>query len=298
MIRRHKERWTYPTSTVVTVLIGGGTIVSASVALGIYIIPKCVSDGQWNCASSEPSGTTQAGLVGIVEMTGEETRSNVPTSLNMTNTTNMTNMTDMTNTTNTTIITNMTRMTNITNTSSDSFRLRLHWQSNYWWQEVNTEEWFCAACATCNPTGQYGGRKNCIQSSNCMVDMMLAFVDCKPTSLVPPNVAEFVKLKNGYAVPFNMATDDFDGDQIQAQGTNLCLTKMTGGANFTTNYTQIFLKPCDSTIKEQQFFGQRAGVGYAMEIKPFPAKGSQCMSNHHHPLLNEQIYAESCNRSR
>lgn len=285
MIRAsNKERWTYPTSTVITALIGGGTIVSASVALGIYIIPKYASDGQWNRASSEPSGT-QAGLIGIGEMTGDKTRSNVPTSLNMTNTTNTTIM-------------NMTSMTKITNASSDSFRLRLHWQSNYWWQEVNTEEWFCAACAVCNPEELFGGRKNCIQASNCMEDMMLALVDCKPTSLVPHNVAEFVKLKNGVTVPFNMATDGFDGDQIQAQGTNLCLTKTTRAASFNTNYTQIFLKPCNSTMKEQKFFGQRGGVGYPMEIKPFPAKGSQCMSNHHHPRLNEQIYAESCNRSR
>ena len=267
---RNKELWTCPTASVVKALIGGGTIVSASVALGKYIIPKYASVGQSNYVGAEPNGT-QAGLVAsnVYSMTSDEKmRSNVQASSLK------------------------------TDTSSESFRLRLHWQSNYWWQEVNTEEWFCAACATCDPNGQYGGRKNCIQASNCTEDMMLAFVDCKPTSMVPPNVAEFVKLKNGSAVPFNMATDGFDGNQIQAQGTNLCLTKITGGANFTTNYTQIFLKPCDSTIKEQQFFGQRSGFGYAMEIKPFPAKGSQCMSNHHHPLLNEQIYAESCNRSR
>jgi hypothetical protein len=46
---RNKDR---PTSTVVTALIGGGTIVSASVALGIYFIPKCVNNGQWNCRAS------------------------------------------------------------------------------------------------------------------------------------------------------------------------------------------------------------------------------------------------------
>ena len=181
-------------------------------------------------------------------------------------------------------------------TGSESFRLRLHWQPGYRWQESDEESWFCAACAVCNPKELFGGRKNCALQLECKEDHNLAIWGCDPSKPLHRNVTEFVKLKNGSAVPFNMAADGFNGDQIQAQGTNLCLTKMTGGASL--GFTSMKLKPCNSTIKEQQFYGQRAGVGQAMEIQPFPADGRQCMSNHHHPRPEEQIYAESCDRSR
>ena len=59
---RNKELWTCPTASVVKALIGGGTIVSASVALGKYISPKFASVGQSSYVSAEPNGT-QAGLV-------------------------------------------------------------------------------------------------------------------------------------------------------------------------------------------------------------------------------------------
>jgi hypothetical protein len=181
-------------------------------------------------------------------------------------------------------------------TSSESFRLRLHWQPGYRWQESDKESWFCAACAVCNPKELFGGRKNCALQLECKEDHNLAIWGCDPSKPLHRNITEFVKLTNGSAVPFDIATDGFDGDQIQAQGTKLCLTKMIGGTSY--GFTSMKLKPCNSTIKEQQFFGQRGGVGQAMEIQPFPADGRQCMSNHHHPRPEEQIYAELCDRSR
>ena len=162
-------------------------------------------------------------------------------------------------------------------------------------QESRNESWFCAACAVCNPNELFGGRKNCALQLDCKEDHTLAIWDCDPSKPLHKNITEFVKLKNGSPVPFDMATEGFNGDQIQAQGTNLCLTKMNGGS---VGYTSIKFKPCSSTIKEQQFFGNRAGVGQAMEIQPFPADGRLCMANHHHPLPKEQIYAESCDFSR
>ena len=36
-------------------------------------------------------------------------------------------------------------------TGSESFRLRLHWQPGYRWQESDEESWFCAACAFAIP---------------------------------------------------------------------------------------------------------------------------------------------------
>ena len=32
-----------------------------------------------------------------------------------------------------------------------TFRLRMHWQPGYLWQELPEEDWFCVACAVCDP---------------------------------------------------------------------------------------------------------------------------------------------------
>ncbi len=180
-----------------------------------------------------------------------------------------------------------------TPTSTNSFRLRLHWQPGFMWQESPDEDWYCAACATCDPNELFGGRKNCVPQVNCMENMTLAIMKCEPSRSLDNHIARFVRLKNANPVPFDVVNDGFDGDQIQVHNSNLCVQMMNGGAAFVP----LKLQQCNSTVNKQRVFGRRA-VGEAMELQLFPGNGVKCMSNHHHPLNKEQIYAEDCEFSR
>jgi hypothetical protein len=179
--------------------------------------------------------------------------------------------------------------TNTTNT----FRLRLHWQPGFMWQESPDEDWFCASCATCDPNELLGGRKNCVPQVNCMENMTLAIMKCEPSRPLDNHIARFVRLKNANPVPFDVVKDGFDGDQIQVHNTNLCVQMMSGGNEFVP----LKLQRCNSSVNKQRIYGRRA-IGEAMELQLHPGDGVKCMSNHHHPLNKEQIYAEDCEASR
>jgi hypothetical protein len=176
----------------------------------------------------------------------------------------------------------------------NTFRLRLHWQLGYLWQELTDEDWYCAACALCDPNELFGGRKNCVPQVNCMENMTLAIMKCEPSRPLDNYIARFVHLKNGNPVPFNVANDGYNGDQIQVHNTNLCLQMMNGGADFVP----LKLQQCNSTVNKQRIFGKRPAAGQAMELQLFPGNAVKCISNHHHPMNREQIYAEGCAASR
>lgn len=177
--------------------------------------------------------------------------------------------------------------------SGETFRLRQHWQPGFMWQELPDEDWYCAACAICDPNELFGGRKNCLPQIDCKENMTLAIVKCEPSRLMDGRIARFTRLKNGSPLPFNVASDGFDGDQIQVHNTNLCLQMMPAGQVFVP----IKLQQCNSTMRRQQFFGKRS-AGQAMELNLFSGNAIKCVSNHHHPTNNEQVYAESCELAR
>lgn len=177
--------------------------------------------------------------------------------------------------------------------TDETFRLRLHWQPGYFWQESLEEDWFCAACAVCDPNELLGGKKNCVPQLKCEENMTLSIRRCEPSRTLEKYIARFTRMKNGVQVPFDIAADGFDGDQIQAHNTTLCLERMKAGAS----YLPMQLRQCDSTADRQKFFGSRS-IGQAMELHPFPGDATKCLANHHHPRDNEQIYAEDCALAR
>jgi hypothetical protein len=176
---------------------------------------------------------------------------------------------------------------------AETFRLRQHWQPGFMWQELPDEDWHCAACATCDPNELFGGRKNCLPQIDCKENMTLAIMKCKPSTPLDNRIARFTRLKNGSPFLFDVAKDGFEGDQIQVHNTNLCLQRMPAGEVFIP----IKLQQCNSTMRRQRFFGNRS-VGQAMELHLISGNAIKCVSNHHHPTNNEQVYAEDCELAR
>ena len=191
----------------------------------------------------------------------------------------------------------------------DQFRLRLHWQRGYIWQESPKEAWYCAACAVCDPDNIFGGLKNCNIETHCRENMSLAITGCDPKNKggksqkdgngqpTGPTVTIFTRLTETSRGIFD--ADNLDGDQIQVHDTNLCLQKV--------GTRDILLRQCNSSSNEQRFLGFRSG-GQVMELVPLTAKepiitvrGIQpmrCLTQHHEPRPNEKIYAEECFKAR
>jgi len=181
-----------------------------------------------------------------------------------------------------------------------TFHLRIYWKEGYLWQESPIETFWCMACATCNANFF---EKHCVIEDVCQENMMVATVECDPEKwnrdarkgLNPALPASFTLLKNepimGLFGPIST------GDRIQVYNTNLCLTR--------TEERDIYLLPCDSSVKEQLFFGFQPD-GVEMELHPFtekflrgvPFEPERCLTQHHHPREGERIYSEFCRRAR
>lgn len=126
---------------------------------------------------------------------------------------------------------------------------------------------------------------------------MLAIMNCAPSQSQrkpkgkkgkgrePAKMATFTLLKNDSPGLFG---DGLGGDRIQVLDTNLCLQRI--GA------IDVLLKPCDSSVKEQLFYGLRSD-NQVMELIPF-LETEQCLAQHHHPRNGERIYAQNCARAR
>ena len=188
--------------------------------------------------------------------------------------------------------------------SKGTFRLRMHWQPGYLWQELPEEDWFCVACAVCDPNKDplFGGLKNCDLFGDCEEDMQLALTRCKPTSLGPMKLDEIVTFKFLHGT----AEDGLEGDQLQIFGTNLCVSTVKTEDNIKSQEVpggngSLVLKPCDSSLESQRFWGGRSvgqSVGQAFELLPLSGKRLKCLTNHHHPRQEEQIYSEDCDLAR
>ncbi len=134
---------------------------------------------------------------------------------------------------------------------------------------------------------------------------MLAIMDCAPNQRKPNAKAKKGKGREpAQMTTFSVLKDyssglfgnSLGGDRILVLNTNLCLQKM--GAR------EIMLKQCDSSVKDQLFYGLRSD-NQAMELIPFPGKmmidgveSEKCLAQHHHPRNGERIYAQNCSRAR
>lgn len=135
---------------------------------------------------------------------------------------------------------------------------------------------------------------------------MLATVECDPEKWVrdakkglkPKSPATFSLLKNEQPTGlFGVVSSGSAGARLQVHDTNLCLTRVDA--------REVYLRPCDSSVKEQLIFGFQPD-GQEMELYPYaekflrgvPFEPERCLTQHHHPRENERIYSELCRRAR
>lgn len=143
------------------------------------------------------------------------------------------------------------------NSNEVGFRLKLYWETGYYWQEMTTEKFWCMAC----PSGGGG---------ECKRNDKMELRDCKKKS---NEDAQFV------------ATSAGKGHQLRITDTNLCLQKNSRGR-------AIKLKPCNTKNELQQFVGFKSD-GKKFDLMP-STSNKRCLSQHHHPKSGEIIYAETC----
>jgi len=134
------------------------------------------------------------------------------------------------------------------------FRLKLYWETGYYWQESTTEKFWCMSC----PGGE------------CKRNDQIELGDCKEKS---NEDAQFV------------ATSSGKGHQFRVTNTNLCLQKSARSVTVT-------LEPCNTKNKFQTFVGFKSD-GMRFDLRPSTST-KRCLSQHHHPKNGETIYAETC----
>lgn len=172
--------------------------------------------------------------------------------------------------------TNVTRP--ITETPSppdeDSFRLKLYWNSSYWWQESNTEVEWCMTCPNHHPASA----TSCQEGDNlflhyCSSDSVRFDFIFDTTNTSRPSEEEWL---------------------IQVVGTVFCLQHADTSAS---------LAICNTTNPHQHWtatLGSNVTLSEPFEIGPRPDQfGSNlCLTIHHHPKFGEEIELYPCSVAR
>lgn len=156
-------------------------------------------------------------------------------------------------------------------TLSDSFMLRLYWQSSYFWQETYEETWWCLECTKCDEFSLGDGPNyGCVVPGNdggsCREGHAVWIRKCKDT-------------RRKYE--WNIIRNPRSGDQIQAAGSNLCLS--------TINNKYVEMRQCDSNSQNQLFMPINDINQF--EIRPYGQRtwslsSAKCLSQLHHPKVS------------
>lgn len=157
--------------------------------------------------------------------------------------------------------------------TTNSFRLKLYWNSSYWWQESNDEvEW----CMTCQ------------QPTSCQVGESLSIHECGWDSVY----LDFVEPENDDQDETN--DNELDHWFIQVTDSNLCLER--------NNTTSAVLEICNSTNPLQQWNAPVGNVteGSQFEIGQHPHHDMEwwCLTTHHHPKHGEEVELYPCSVAR
>ena len=99
--------------------------------------------------------------------------------------------------------------------------------------------------------------EHCDAENYCQENMSLALVNCSPYKMRRDEMTMFTLVKKGRGR--SASGNEFDGDQVQVAGTNLCL-ELVGSRS-------IVLQQCDPALEAQRFLGFVSG-GQAMELVP------------------------------
>jgi hypothetical protein len=173
---------------------------------------------------------------------------------------------------------------------SSTFRIKMHWDVEYEWQEETAERRWCLECTTCAKLTKSGWGEGCWD------DNKDDGTDCKDFDQL------WLQNCNGWEGSSGNA--DFEivrgsgGDQIRIRNKNLCMER---ASNIFVN-----LRPCDKTKVRQLWVGFR--LGGTFDLRPLqqnlrpsqynkPVKVQRCISQDHHPKKFEIIYLEECDKA-
>jgi hypothetical protein len=155
--------------------------------------------------------------------------------------------------------------------TKDAFRLKLYWNSSYWWQESNVEQKWCIACP--RPPG--GLTPTCHEGDALFVNF------CSSESIY------------FQTTPWGNPSDSLSTVMIHVVNTTFCLERYA-----TINVT---LATCNTTNEQQEWTSPQYpwALNESFEIIHRPRRSSDmCMTIHHHPKLGDIIKMIPCPVSR
>jgi hypothetical protein len=141
------------------------------------------------------------------------------------------------------------------------FRIRLHWEKGYNWQNTSTEKYWCMEC----------------RGSDCISGTTIQINKCSSSSIHQKFIAM--------------------GKTIRpVSNPNLCFT-VTG---YDGKDTPIKLRTCNnsggSSSSKQNFIQLQSTSKF--ELHPQERGQKYCLSQHHHPKAKEVVYPEQCDKTR
>ncbi|KAL7530617.1 hypothetical protein ACHAXR_004582 [Thalassiosira sp. AJA248-18] len=146
-----------------------------------------------------------------------------------------------------------------------AFRLRLHWQRGYNWQNNPHEQYYCMECRN-------SSRSLCTSGSSIQINK------CYDNSIKQKFIAISKTIR-------------------PASNPGLCLT--IGGSGTTTG-NPVKLRNChhrgNNNASSQNFLEVRSNDKF--ELQPENGLGRQCLSQQHHPKKYEVVFPEKCEKSR
>lgn len=162
------------------------------------------------------------------------------------------------------------------------FRLKLHWQDDYEWQNSDSEMRYCMTCTRCD---RFNFANNGATSSP---------FNCRTGTCAAGDQLWTRRCDEGYGDVFEVLDEGHaDGVLVRAVtgNNNVCLTRVQ------TRY--LALEPCDGSRERQKF--QFFTTGQPFELKPmylpfyhFGRDGSHCVTQPHHPKSQELFGIKDC----
>ncbi|CAJ1933104.1 unnamed protein product [Cylindrotheca closterium] len=163
-----------------------------------------------------------------------------------------------------------------------NFMMRLYWSIDYFWQETKKEAWWCMECTKCDEYSLGDGPNHgCVtpgsRSSSCAPGHLIWIRKCTDTRR---------------KFEWNIVSNPGSGDQIRADGTNLCF--------HTVDNRYLEIQPCDNTRSEQLFM-PIADLD-RFELRPYSQRrwsrnDAICLTQMHHPKEKELIGMQPCRRA-
>jgi hypothetical protein len=174
--------------------------------------------------------------------------------------------------------------------SGSRFRIKMHWERSYFWQEEDAERRWCLECTTCAKLTKSGSGQGCQDENN------NDGTDCKDFDQL------WIQNCNGWEN--SRGNTDFEivrgsgADQIKIRNKNLCMERATN--------IFVHLRPCDANEVKQLWVGFRTDRPFDLRplqqnLRPSqynkPAAVQRCISQDHHPKKYEIIFLEECEKA-